>query len=162
MDFAVTGTSRLLTPEEQRYVQRIVKRTLLKSRGDVNKRRATKHTLASGMAFGVDTQALLAVWGLLPFEQIRCIVPGTCIHNRPLVEKAAGLGAEIIIVQNRHTVSETYMARNDRVVAPPTRALLAFPNTPDEEARSGTWATIRRARKAGIRIRIYPLSSVWE
>jgi hypothetical protein len=50
-----------------------------------------------------------------------------------------------------------YMKRNDVLVAH-ADVLLAFPKTPQEELRSGTWATIRRARKAGVEVRLFPLS----
>lgn len=36
--------------------------------------------------------------------------------------------------------------------------LVAFPGGPDEVLRSGTWSTIRRARKAGMKIELHPLS----
>jgi predicted Rossmann fold nucleotide-binding protein DprA/Smf involved in DNA uptake len=57
----------------------------------------------------------------------------------------------------------TYMDRNARLVALGDM-LLAFPATRAEELRSGTWSTIRRARKAGKRIVIVPLDGTepWE
>ena len=54
------------------------------------------------------------------------------------------------------------MLRNDLTVSY-TDVLLAVPATSVEERRSGTWATVRRARKAGCEIRFYPLdgSAAW-
>lgn len=49
-----------------------------------------------------------------------------------------------------------YMVRNDALVAA-CDVLLAFPKTSEEEQRSGTWATIRRARKAEKPVWMYPL-----
>lgn len=50
-----------------------------------------------------------------------------------------------------------YMVRNDAIVAH-SDVLLAFPQTCTEVLRSGTWATIRRARKAGVEVHLFPLS----
>lgn len=41
-----------------------------------------------------------------------------------------------------------YLSRDDAIVAE-TRELLAAPDTAHERLQSGTWATVRRARKAG-------------
>lgn len=148
--FGVTGISMLLTEEERDYVHRIVKRTVLP--------RKRKNVLVSGMAFGVDTEALLAVWGLLPFENMVCVVPGTCNHNRGLFARAAEAGAQLIVTPNLHTVGETYLHRDD-VVVENLDVLMAFPKTPSEILRSGTWATVRRARKANKKVRYYPLTN---
>jgi hypothetical protein len=51
----------------------------------------------------------------------------------------------------------SYMDRNDRLVNHPVYpcdCLLAFPNQKEEILRSGTWATIRRARKLSKEVRI--------
>lgn len=59
--------------------------------------------------------------------------------------------------------SASYMARNDAMVAHGPAydmTLQAFPLTKTEQLRSGTWATVRRARKFGVPdILITPLSS---
>lgn len=47
----------------------------------------------------------------------------------------------------------TYMQRNDRLVELSDQ-YIGFPDTPEEELYSGTWATIRRARKKGIHVTI--------
>jgi hypothetical protein len=52
--------------------------------------------------------------------------------------------------------TDGYMNRNALLVSKIDR-LLAFPETPKMELRSGTWATIRRARDAGVEIWFYPL-----
>lgn len=58
-------------------------------------------------------------------------------------------------IGNVNHVPKPYMKRNDDIVKA-SNALLAMPHGP-EEVRSGTWATIRRARKKGIPIFIvYP------
>lgn len=44
-----------------------------------------------------------------------------------------------------------YMVRNHAIVAE-SEVLIACPSTATEELRSGTWATVRRARKVGKRV----------
>lgn len=154
MIYGVTGPHRLLAENEKFYVRRIVKRNVLRN---------PNNKLVSGMAFGVDTEAIIAVWGLMPFENIICTIPGTCNHNRDLAEKLTELGAVIINVPNKHTVGQTYLARDDVTVAQvgPHGRMLAFPNKENEEQRSGTWATIRRAYAANVRTRLYSLDRAW-
>lgn len=151
MIYGVTGPHRLLSEREAQCVRTVVKRNVLRNR--------RRNKLVSGLAFGVDTEAVLAVWGLIPFEHIICTIPGTCNHNRDLAERLAKLGAVMIHVPNQHTVGKTYLARDAETVAQvgPLGRMLAFPNTEHEEQRSGTWATIRRAWAAGVRTRLYPL-----
>lgn len=47
--------------------------------------------------------------------------------------------------------AKPYLARNDDIVSE-TEVLIAAPKGYGEEHRSGTWATVRRARKQGKRI----------
>lgn len=149
MIFGVTGQHQLLTPDERWYVQKVIKRNVLRNK---------RNKLVSGCAFGVDTEAVIAVWGLLPFENLILTIPGTAPHNWGLAEQAAELGAIIIKCDTLHTVGKTYLARDDETIAQltPHGRLLAFPRAPTPY-RSGTWATINRAKKAGVRIRMYPL-----
>jgi hypothetical protein len=149
--FAVTGTSRLLITEERMYIRRIVREHLLTKRG---KPRAHAR-LVSGAALGVDSEAVLAVWDLLPFNRVRLWVPGTAHHNYALVERTRMRGGEITVVDNAHTPGATYMARNDAVVADCDH-LLAFPSAA-KPYRSGTWATINRARRANKQVSIFAL-----
>jgi hypothetical protein len=151
-NYGVTGPDMLLTPAQAQYVRRNVKRNVIGSNGG----HKLNNKLVSGMAYGIDTEAVMAVWGMLPMRHLICTVPGTCLHNQVLVERAYQAGAEIVLVPNEHTVGETYMARNDATVDR-IDVLLAFPRTLKEVMRSGTWATVRRARKAGVKVRYYPL-----
>lgn len=50
-----------------------------------------------------------------------------------------------------------YLVRNDRIIFF-SDVLFAFPKTPVEQKRSGTWSTVRRARKKGIPIFYFPLN----
>jgi hypothetical protein len=57
---------------------------------------------------------------------------------------------------------DRYKERNARIVALGKNGLIGFPRWPEEDGRSmrsGTWQTIRIARRAGISVRLYPL---WE
>ena len=47
-----------------------------------------------------------------------------------------------------------YLERNEQIVLS-VNLLLAFPKSQREELRSGTWATVRRARKAGKRVVLF-------
>ena len=106
----------------------------------------------SGAAYGVDTAAALAAY--VHRGCVRLAVPRGEVYNTDLVHIAEQMpGWEIEYVDGG------YMARNDRLVELAT-VLLAFPETQEEQLRSGTWATIRRARKAGIHVALYPLSDV--
>lgn len=75
-------------------------------------------------------------------------------HNAPLVEAlGSSTGVEVIEVMGG------YMARNDSLVAAPCERLVAFPEDKRPVARSGTWATIRRAERRGIPVDLRPLRS---
>lgn len=149
MIFGVTGQHQLLTQEEKWFVQRIVKRNVLRNK---------QNKLVSGVAFGVDTEAVIAVWGILPFENIILTVPGTAQHNYGLVVQAAKAGATIIKCPTLHTAAKTYLNRDDVTaeMITPKGILLAFPRKPTFY-RSGTWAQINKSTKLGTRVRKYPL-----
>ena len=70
------------------------------------------------------------------------------VANYPCVVEEAPPGKD---------ASDGYMKRNSLTVSKIDR-LLAFPPTSTPTLRSGTWATIRRARNAGIDIYFYPLN----
>jgi predicted Rossmann fold nucleotide-binding protein DprA/Smf involved in DNA uptake len=109
----------------------------------------------SGAAFGVDTAAALAAIGLYPDAEHRVYVPAAW-HNEAAVEQLRRLGAVVFEVDGADTTAASYMARNDCMIAECT-ALVGFPYTLAEELRSGTWATIRRARRARRGIYLFPL-----
>jgi hypothetical protein len=110
----------------------------------------------SGAAYGVDTAAALAAAEFFPEAAHRVYVPRAW-HNERAVVQLRERGAEVIEIAAG--VSGPYMARNDAMVADrDVEQLVGFPHTCAERLRSGTWATIRRARKAGLRIVLHPLS----
>lgn len=112
----------------------------------------------SGAAYGVDTAAGLAAAELFPDAMHRVYVPQAW-HNEAAVAQLRERGAEVIEVAPGP--NGPYMARNDAMVADrAVEQLVGFPHTAAERLRSGTWATIRRARKAGLRVVLHPLSEV--
>ena len=107
----------------------------------------------SGCAYGVDTQAILEAWESHEGAQFTLTIPKGEWHNKALAEFGASVGWDIEYIDGG------YMARNDRTIEL-TDVLIAFPETPDEVLRSGTWATVRRAQRKGIPFTIYPLSDL--
>jgi hypothetical protein len=85
-----------------------------------------------------------------PRARHHLVVPEGYHWNRGLLDEFPG---EITV----HWIQGGYMKRNDALIADAS-TLLAFPATATEQVRSGTWATVRRARKRGLDVRIYPLT----
>lgn len=102
----------------------------------------------TGGAHGIDTIAALLAWSAHPDAYHRVVLPDQPYH--PLWDNPPS-GFSITRVPGG------YMARNDALVTYGD-VLLAFPKSATERLRSGTWATIRRARKAGLDIRLEVLS----
>ncbi|HEY4779574.1 MAG TPA: DUF4326 domain-containing protein, partial [Solirubrobacterales bacterium] len=109
----------------------------------------------SGAAHGVDTVAALAALDFFPAADHRVYVPAAW-HNEAGVSQLRQRGAEVVQVAPGASRAESYMARNDRMVAD-CAMLVAFPYSEREELRSGTWATVRRARRARRRVLVEPL-----
>lgn len=118
--------------------------------------RPSKHVFVVGGATGVDVNFArkarakgFTVHAVLPRE-----VP-IHVHARRHSDTREWTDA-VLHPDGGVNVSATYMKRNDRIVHHADR-LIAFPRTRKEEQRSGTWATIRRARKAGKQVTLHPL-----
>jgi predicted Rossmann fold nucleotide-binding protein DprA/Smf involved in DNA uptake len=154
MRYSVTGTSRTLDAREKALVYAIVA-----ALEDVDE-------FTSGCAYGVDTAAHQAAVHTHPSALKRLCVPAAP-HNASLVKTAElpsiNWAVEYVGVPpgSHRGISAAYMARNDRLVSH-ADTLIAFPAIATEQLRSGTWATIRRARKAGVPVRIYPLTLAHE
>ena len=103
----------------------------------------------SGGARGVDTLAACFALELFPQAEHHLVVPDGYDWNDD------GL-LQIDRWKSIIWVTGGYMKRNDALVRA-CDILLAFPKTAKEELRSGTWATVRRGRKAGRDVRIHPL-----
>jgi hypothetical protein len=109
----------------------------------------------SGAAFGADTAAGLAAMEFHPEAEHRVYIP-VARHNTDVVAAMRRRGAVIVQVPAAGSVAASYLERDDWMVAECT-ALAGFPYTLEEELRSGTWATIRRARRARRGVRLFPL-----
>jgi hypothetical protein len=144
---AVTGPHEI-TEAQAVYVESVIAGL----RFEVETDREAEFT--SGAAFGVDTIAFLAARHL-PFLLLRlAILAGE--FNSSLLARTADDHVELVYAPPGRTVAESYMLRNDMIVRH-ADVLHAFPRSMVEERRSGTWATIRRVRKAGVVVRFYPL-----
>lgn len=142
--YSVTGVSRELEPRETAIVNLVI----------AGLDDATE--ISTGCAHGVDTAAHLAGLKFHPRIYHRLCIPAAP-HNDSL---APGPRASRIIIDyapKGFSHSDSYMNRNERLVRH-ADILLAFPETDAEELRSGTWATIRRARRAGVGVEIHPLN----
>lgn len=141
MRYAFTGPARVLTKSERDFIQKTIYELDPKPTA-----------LVSGGAHGVDTEAWNTFHAHRFLNVPRVVVyPLKKWHNESLVRDSIVLGDRYV------PVAGGYMKRNDRLVAE-ADILVAFPETPRERLRSGTWATVRRARKAGKEVRIYPLN----
>ena len=109
----------------------------------------------SGAAYGVDTVLAKAAIERYPDKKHRVIIPAA--HYNTYWSQSFILDKNIHIDWMPHGTD--YMDRN-QVMVDLADHLIAFPRTSNEELRSGTWATIRRARNKGIPIEIIPLDSL--
>lgn len=143
MIYAFTGLARKLSFRELAFIRDIVKNL-----PDVT-------GLRTGGAIGVDTAV---AWYGYQFhsDTERYIIAPTGEYWSEKVP----LGSIVRFAPQGSTRSETYMNRNEMLVGPPTDLLVAFPETKQHVQRSGTWATIRRARKRQIPVELYPLRGV--
>lgn len=141
--YAVTGPVDI-TEGQAKTVQHVIQMLPLKP-GD---------SLASGGAYGVDTVAARAA--LDRGFELRLVVPAASF-NEALLKLRSDSPIRLDQAPPGADRSESYMRRNEQLVAG-ADVLLAFPLTPIERLRSGTWATIRRAHKAGVQVRLYPLN----
>lgn len=106
----------------------------------------------TGSQVGVDEAFAEAALELYPEAQHLQIVPGEPgVHGRLLP------GVARLYLPDGKDRASVYRARNERIVRE-SGVLLAFPEGPEESfPRSGTWMTVRIARKAGIPRWVFPL-----
>lgn len=136
--YAFTGVARALSPEE---VERVREAVRALTDGSV---------FVTGGAVGVDSLVAAAAAEFFPEARHLVIAPAA-----PWSERVPE-GAELRYAAAGRTDPDSYMLRNDALVAE-ADVLIAFPEGAREVLRSGTWATVRRARKAGRPVRIFPL-----
>jgi len=81
------------------------------------------------------------------------------IHIHPPIDPKYRAWCEKLGSRDRMVIHEPlpYLKRNQRIVDF-SHVLVACPSTNKEVVRSGTWATVRRARDKGIRIHIVYLN----
>jgi hypothetical protein len=139
MRYSVSGVSRPLYGVEIMHIRSVLEGC----------REVTEFT--TGGARGVDTAAAFLAQAVHPLAKHRVLLPDQPYHP---VWDTPGSARDFEVKR----ISGGYMARNDALVAC-ADILIAFPERPDEEVRSGTWATVRRARKAGITVVLAPLES---
>lgn len=119
--------------------------------------------IVTGGAYGVDTAAFLAGRELFPDARHVIRAPSGLFCNRDLtdaVEREAVEGGRAVVewVTGRGRES-AYLVR-DRMIVDGSDVLLAFPRSPVERRRSGTWYTVRYARRTAVPVRLFPLSGV--
>ena len=139
MRYSVTGVHRELQPREVNLVKLVIASLL-----DLTE-------LTTGAAYGVDTAACLA--GLECHGHARHRL---CIPDAPHNDKLPLDNLWVEIAPRGISHADSYMNRNERLIAHADK-LIAFPETATEQIRSGTWATIRRARRAGLEVDLHPL-----
>lgn len=108
----------------------------------------------TGGADGIDTEAAKLAWQL--FDRVNVV-------HRLFYPEGKYWNKETLNYTNVHIpVPGGYLKRDD-ALAEACDILLAFPRNGFEIMRSGTWATVRRARKANRIIVFYPLdgSDIW-
>jgi predicted Rossmann-fold nucleotide-binding protein len=106
----------------------------------------------TGAAPGVDTLCHYLAYAWRREAEHTLIVPNGK-HNKDVVFFAMAMDIEVIAMPE----GTDHLDRNSKMIGM-ADALLAFPGGSTELFRgSGTWSTIRRARKKGIPIYSYPL-----
>lgn len=141
MRYSFTGPTDIAR-EDVEYIEDVI-RVLPDHEGDC---------YITGAAHGVDTAACMAAGAHHLDAGHVIIVPGEgkLWHNDAHVAASAGWASIVNCWGN-------YMMRNDELVRQ-CDVLIAFPPTHREELRSGTWATVRRATKAGKQVVLLPLN----
>jgi predicted Rossmann fold nucleotide-binding protein DprA/Smf involved in DNA uptake len=152
MKYGVTGVSRELSADERRVIHNAIK-ALGMGYDDV---------FVSGGAFGVDTYAAIVALDVAPEATHHLCLPNGNVFNTSLEALWASMNAKNLIIEKADKPG--YMARNDLLVKRIGAAgmLLAFPERAAEARRSGTWSTVRRARKLGTQVVILPLDDALE
>jgi len=130
MKLGITGTQQGMTEEQIRFLYDF----LLE---------AQPTEIHAGDCIGVDAQAIVIAMGVN--SQIKRI------GHPPIVEKKRAF-----CPYDEERPEKPYLDRNHDIVDE-TDILLAFPKSTEEELRSGTWATIRYAKKQDAEVVIvYP------
>jgi hypothetical protein len=142
---AVSGVSEI-EESEYKYIAKCLRPHIINSRN--------KHFI-TGAATGVDTLAayLCYAWRR---EATHTVVVPNGRHNTEIVQFALAMDLDVLQMPE----GTDHLDRNTEMIKL-AEILVAFPPTENEQLRGkggGTWSTIRRARKKGIPIYIYPVN----
>lgn len=118
----------------------------------------------TGGAYGIDTYVATRLLDMFPKARHICVVPyeykANEVHHLTM-EKRGELW-DMAKPTRKSDVPELlrndYMLELAQELNADTAKLVAFPGGPNEVLRSGTWSTIRYARKREMKIEIHPLS----
>lgn len=161
---AVTGSSKPLGRDMKWIVYNAVEQVVQRSK---------VHQWLTGAAPNVDVYAAECAIRLDADAQHHIYIPTwapvynappiPCKHDREAIKRLARLAAELGVYMKWHWAAAgvgsegTGLLRRNDILAVNCTHLLAFPEAPAEEQRSGTWATVRRARKLDRPIKVHPL-----
>jgi len=141
--------SRTLGPDEERVVEDVL--------ADLEGAEFT-----TGGCVGVDAQVGFNLWSAWPDALHRVVVPDD--HSRVEAWWASRgvleAGPNVVVELEQMPPGSSYRDRNRRIVGH-SDVLVAFPAWPEDDprsARSGTWQTVRLARRAGVDTRVFVLS----
>lgn len=134
--YAITGSRDALGAR----VERLVASTLA--------RFPDATSVATGGCYGADTIAITHLPVVLPNAKRPLFLPKGKKYNEGTLDFAT----EVFYIEGG------YLKRDDALAEYGVDGLIAFPLTATEVRRSGTWATIRRARNLGRDIYIFPLN----
>ena len=120
------------------------------------------HLIIGGIREHSDRGDQITQGGCIGADAIAMIV-ARLVFDRPIHTVLPADHSKVFAGWRRYTTTweqmpdgTSYMDRNDRLVEQIDK-LIAFPMEATEVLRSGTWSTIRRARRKGIPVIIVPL-----
>jgi len=128
MKIGFTGTRTGTTPEQHARLCRVVQEL-------------APTEWHHGCCIGADSESVDVVWEYAKSAKIVAHPP----------EKKGKMSYEALHISHEKRKPRPYLERN-RDIVNEVEVLVACPDGEDEELWSGTWATIRAARKKGIRI----------
>jgi hypothetical protein len=102
-----------------------------------------------GCCVGADTQALLLIHGVFDSFMDRDSI-ATVLHYHPPADMSRA--SDLREFPGTWHRPRPYLDRNHDIVDA-CDVLIAAPKTDEEQVRSGTWATVRYARKSGVEVR---------
>lgn len=143
--YGVTGSRKIQTQQQREHIREVI---YLYAIPGVD-------SLVHGCCVGVDRECAMAAVDH-DLKRIVALVP----PNRSLVSDVARAASDEIVEITDGP--DGYKRRNQEIVNR-SDVLLAFPMYPENHPlsrRSGTWQTIRMARRAGIPVHEYILSEV--